>query len=116
MKTPQSGFIVSGIALLALSCAGAAAFAQTAPASDPPAQSVQDNGTVTKTPPVAEKPDPLKRRLSDHEERERRKATVQELKGSYKKWLDEDVRWIITDQEAKTFKSRSTDEDRDSFI
>ena len=71
---------------------------------------------VTKTPPIVEKPDPLKRRLSDREERERRKATVQELKGTYKKWLDQDVRWIITDQEAKTFKSLSNDEERDAFI
>ena len=54
--------------------------------------------------------------MSDREERERRKATVQELKGQYKKWLDEDVRWIITDQEAKTFKSLTNDEERDAFI
>ncbi len=77
---------------------------------------VQDNGGVTKTAPVAEKPDPLKRRLSDHEERDRRKATIAELKGEYKKWLNEDVRWIITDEETKVFKSLSNDEERDQFI
>jgi GWxTD domain-containing protein len=38
------------------------------------------------------------------------------LKGPYKKWLDEDVRWIITDQEMKAFKSLSNDEERESFI
>ncbi len=116
MKTFLSRFALPGMALVALVCATTGVFAQTTPPDANPTQTTQDNGGVTKTPPVAEKPDPLKRRLSDREERERRKATVQELKGQYKKWLDEDVRWIITDQEAKTFKSLSNDEERDSFI
>ncbi|MGA8938144.1 MAG: GWxTD domain-containing protein, partial [Acidobacteriaceae bacterium] len=90
--------------------------AQTTSTGATAAQAAQDNGGVTKAPPIVEKPDPLKRRLSDREERQRRKATVQELKGTYKKWLDQDVRWIITDQEAKTFKSLSNDEERDAFI
>jgi len=116
MKTSLSRFVLPGLAILALSCASAGVLAQTTPADAAGAQTVQDNGSVTKTPPVAEKPDPLKRRLSDHDERERRKATKEELKGPYKKWLDEDVRWIITDVEGKTFKSLANDEERDSFI
>jgi GWxTD domain-containing protein len=116
MKTPQIRFVVPGIAVFALWCASAGMFGQTPPANSTVAQSAQDNGSVTQTPQVAEKPDPLKRRLSDHEEREQRKATVAELKGEYKKWLDEDVRWIITDQEAKTFKNLANDEERDAFI
>jgi GWxTD domain-containing protein len=116
MKISLSRFVLPGMAILALSCASAGVLAQTSPADAAGAQSVQDNGSVTKTPPVAEKPDPLKRRLSDRDERARRKATTEELKGTYKKWLDEDVRWIITDQEAKTFKSLANDEERDSFI
>jgi GWxTD domain-containing protein len=79
-------------------------------------QITPDNGGVNKATPEAEKPDPLKRRLSDHEERQRRKATIAELKGEYKKWLDEDVRWIITDEEEKAFKSLANDEERDQFI
>ncbi|MBW4038505.1 MAG: GWxTD domain-containing protein [Acidobacteria bacterium] len=116
MKFSQTRFVLSGIALLTLSCASAAAYAQTDTGSAPASQMQQDDGGVTKTPPVAEKPDPLKRRLTDREERQRRKATVQELKGTYKTWLDQDVRWIITDQEAKTFKSLANDEERDAFI
>jgi GWxTD domain-containing protein len=116
MKTPLSRFVVPGMALVALSCLCTGVIAQTTPSSTTPAQTTQDNGGVIKTAPVPEKPDPLKRRLSDREERDRRKATIIELKGQYKKWLDEDVRWIITDQEAKTFKSLSNDEERDSFI
>jgi GWxTD domain-containing protein len=116
MKMFLSRFVVPGMALVALSCTGMRLNAQTSPSNGTPAQATPDTGSVTKTPPVAEKPDPLKRRLSDREERDRLKATKIELKGQYKKWLDEDVRWIITDQEAKTFKSLSNDEERDSFI
>jgi GWxTD domain-containing protein len=116
MKIFLSRFALPGTVLVALLCATTGVVAQTTPPDANATQSTQDNGGVTKTPPVAEKPDPLKRRLSDREERERRKQTVIELKGQYKKWLDEDVRWIITDQEAKTFKSLANDEERDSFI
>jgi GWxTD domain-containing protein len=119
MKMFLSRFVVPGMAFVALSCITTAVVAQTTSQNATPGQATQttpDTGSVTKTPPVAEKPDPLKRRLSDREERDRLKATKNELKGQYKKWLDEDVRWIITDQEAKTFKSLSNDEERDSFI
>jgi GWxTD domain-containing protein len=71
---------------------------------------------VTKGPVTVEKPDPLKRPLSDKEKRDQQKALKQELKGVYKKWVDEDVRWIITDQELQAFRSLSNDEERDQFI
>jgi GWxTD domain-containing protein len=35
---------------------------------------------------------------------------------SYKKWLNEDVRWIISDQERADFKKLWTDEQRDRFV
>jgi len=60
--------------------------------------------------------DPLKRQLSDKERFKQQKELKQELHGSYKKWVDEDVRWIITPEELKAFKSLSNDEERDSFI
>lgn len=34
----------------------------------------------------------------------------------YKKWLDNDVAYIITDQEKKAFKALATDEERENFI
>jgi uncharacterized protein (TIGR03435 family) len=40
----------------------------------------------------------------------------QELHGVYKVWLDQDVRWVITDQEAEAFKRLTNDEERDKFI
>lgn len=59
---------------------------------------------------------PLKRKLSDKEIRAQQKALRQELKGPYKKWLDQDVRWIITDHERSAFLGLSNDEERDAFI
>ena len=63
-----------------------------------------------------QEPDPLKRQRSDKEQLEAQKALRHELKGGYKTWLNQDVVWIITDQEAKAFKALSNDEERDAFI
>ncbi|HET9696031.1 MAG TPA: GWxTD domain-containing protein, partial [Terriglobales bacterium] len=60
--------------------------------------------------------DPLKRPVTEKQRKEQSKALKEELKGTYKKWLDEDVRWIITDEERETFKRLSNDEERDNFI
>ena len=60
--------------------------------------------------------DPLKRPLTDKQKKANAKALKQELGKTYKKWLDEDVRWIITDEERSAFKQLSNDEDRDQFI
>jgi GWxTD domain-containing protein len=102
---------VSGTAFLFLLLMGVRdGAAQTTPSS--PAQT----DGVTRGPVTVEKPDPLKRPLSDKEKREQQKNLRQELKGVYKKWVDEDVRWIITDQEMQAFKSLGNDEERDQFI
>ena len=47
---------------------------------------------------------------------EAQKAVRQELKGAYKTWLDQDVAYIISDEERKAFKNLSNDEERDAFI
>src|SRR3982074_3303926 len=81
-----------------------------------PAQDAQSPDGVTKGPVTVEKPDPLKRTLTDKEKIAQQKALKGELHGVYKKWIDEDVRWIITDQELQAFKSLGNDEERDQFI
>jgi GWxTD domain-containing protein len=63
-----------------------------------------------------QEPDPLKRPRSDKEQFQARKDLRQELKGGYRTWLNQDVVWIITDEEARTFKTLSNDEERDAFI
>ncbi|HWO00621.1 MAG TPA: GWxTD domain-containing protein [Blastocatellia bacterium] len=44
------------------------------------------------------------------------KKKKDELKSVYKKWLDDDVNYIITDEERRAFKALKTDEERDQFI
>lgn len=60
--------------------------------------------------------DPLTRPISDKRKQQNAKSLKHELKGEYKKWLDEDVRWIISDEERKAFMQLSNDEERDKFI
>ena len=60
--------------------------------------------------------DPLKRPINEKQKKENAKSLKQELSKTYKKWLDEDVRWIITDEERSAFKQLSNDEERDQFI
>ena len=60
--------------------------------------------------------DPLKRPISDKRRKENAKSLKHELSSEYKRWLNEDVRWIITDEERKAFLQLSNDEERDKFI
>src|SRR5580698_7799285 len=60
--------------------------------------------------------DPLKRPISEKQKKENAKGLKIELGKTYKKWLDEDVAWIITDEERRAFKQLSNDEERDQFI
>jgi GWxTD domain-containing protein len=56
--------------------------------------------------------DPLKRARKKDD----KGAIGEKLGGVYKKWLDEDVRWIITDEELSAFKKLTTNAERDQFI
>ncbi len=60
--------------------------------------------------------DPLKRKISEQQRKANEKNFKREVSEVYKKWLDEDVRWIITDEERAAFKRLSNDEERDQFI
>ena len=60
--------------------------------------------------------DPLKRPMTEKQKKANSKALKQELSSTYKKWLNEDVRWIITGEEMTAFKQLSNDEERDQFI
>ena len=50
------------------------------------------------------------------EERRRQKAIQQEMETPYKKWLSDEVPYIITDAERAAFKKLSTDDEREAFI
>jgi GWxTD domain-containing protein len=60
--------------------------------------------------------DPLKRPISEKQKKDNAKSLKQELSKTYKRWLDEDVVYIISDEERKAFKQLSNDEERDQFI
>ncbi len=54
--------------------------------------------------------------LSDKEKKRREEKLRKELLGPYRKWLAEDVLYIITDEERSAFKRFATDEEREQFI
>ena len=60
--------------------------------------------------------DPLKRQLSEKQKKENAKRFKNEISKTYKKWLDEDVIYIITPEERQAFMQLSNDEERDNFI
>lgn len=60
--------------------------------------------------------DPLKKPVTEKQRKKNERALRQELSKPYKKWLDEDVVYIITDEERAAFKQLSNDEERDNFI
>jgi len=60
--------------------------------------------------------DPLKRPMDAKRKKQNAKALKHELSDEDKKWLNEDVRWIITDDERKAFMQLSNEEEREQFI
>jgi GWxTD domain-containing protein len=54
--------------------------------------------------------------LTKKEISRKQKALEKELAGPWKKWMDEDVRYIITDEERQSFKRLKTDEERQQFV
>src|SRR4051812_36813271 len=54
--------------------------------------------------------------LTDKERRRREEKLRKELETPYKKWLNEDVLYIITDEEKQAWKRLATDEEREQFI
>jgi GWxTD domain-containing protein len=86
-----------------------------APAAGLRAQS-GDQPTQAQSAGQDQEVDPLKRPRSDKERIQAQRAVRQELKGAYKSWLDQDVAYIISDEERKTFRNLGNDEERDAFI
>jgi GWxTD domain-containing protein len=107
----MSRFRLLGILPLSalLVCFGFCSFAFAAQPSDGQTAQ-QDQKSVDKSG------DPLKRPISESQKKQNARSLKRELKGEYRKWLDEDVRWIITDDERKAFMQLSNDEERDQFI
>ncbi|MDR3748321.1 MAG: GWxTD domain-containing protein [Acidobacteriota bacterium] len=112
-----------------LATASATAQSTSIPASDTPSAKPADQSVTPKTsdtPAAAgqsgqaqtggEQADPLKRPVPEKQKKANSKAMKQELSSTYKKWLNEDVRYIISPEEMSAFKQLSNDEERDQFI
>jgi GWxTD domain-containing protein len=85
-------------------------------ASQTPDQPAKDAAGAASTQPTDDAVDPLKRAPNEKQKKRNQRALKVELSKPYKKWLEEDVIWIITDEERAAFKQLSNDEERDSFI
>jgi GWxTD domain-containing protein len=117
---------VSSVFILALAaCLALPARAQSdkpAASSPPPSSqpSARAAATDSQAQPAQAQPsddvDPLKRKPNEKQKKAQKKSLNIELSKTYKKWLNEDVVWIITDQERAAFKQLSNDEERDNFI
>lgn len=60
--------------------------------------------------------DPLKRPLSQKQKKANARSLHRELSDHDRKWLDQDVRWIISDEERTAFMQLSNEEERENFI
>ena len=87
-------------------------FTAISPAQDKAANGSDDKGAAAQ----GSQTDPLKRPIPEKQRKANAKALKIELSKTYRKWLDEDVHWIITDQERSAFMQLSNDEERDQFI
>jgi hypothetical protein len=113
-NSPQVGLfrVALGVAIFGVTAHSGAQQAATTGSNAPAAQSAtpstasQDpqlttrstTGGTTQNSDQNSEPDPRKRQLSDKEKFRQQKEVREELKGPYKKWVNEDVHWIITDE------------------
>jgi GWxTD domain-containing protein len=95
-----------------MGCAVIAGSAGDSRAQEKDAKGSDDKGAAAQ----GRQADPLKRTIPEKQRKANAKALKIELSKTYRKWLDEDVRWIITDQERSAFMQLSNDEERDQFI
>jgi GWxTD domain-containing protein len=91
----------SSVTLLLLTASAGLVLAQ----SDQDKKSNPDSAKETIAKPMTEK-----------QRRRQEKKLQKELETPYKKWLNEDVGYIITDEERQAFKRLATDEERQQFI
>jgi GWxTD domain-containing protein len=115
----QTAFRIFLISSLGLVASGAVAQDQTPAQAQASAPAGADKSAKDATAPQAQPGDavdPLKRPANEKQKKKNERALKQELSKPYKKWLDEDVIYIITDEERAAFKQLSNDEERDNFI
>jgi GWxTD domain-containing protein len=79
-------------------------------------QSSQSSSSSSDAPAPSAAPQTIAKPLSKKEIARKQKALEKELMGPWKKWLNEDVIYIITDEEKAAFKRLKTDDERQQFV
>ncbi len=68
------------------------------------------------TPAPAQKKETVAKPMTEKQKKQQEAKLRKELETPYKKWMNEEVTYIITDEERKTFKRLATDDERQQFI
>src|ERR1022692_2011136 len=113
----QAVFRISLVSFGLLVCGAVAQDQPDQKSTDKPAKDTA--GAVSAQPAQAQPVDavdPLKRAPDEKQKKRNQRALKQELSKPYKKWLQEDGVWIITDEKRAAFNKLSNDEERDNFI
>src|SRR5215468_11087339 len=63
-----------------------------------------------------DKQDKQDKKSEERKKEKAKKSQEEKVKSVYKRWKDEDVRWIITDDERKVFNNLKNDDEREQFI
>ncbi len=82
----------------------------------PVAPSIAQDSSDKKKKPAAAPRETVAKPLTDKQRKAKEARLKKELETPWKKWLNEDVSYIITDEERKAFKQFATDEEREQFV
>ncbi len=76
----------------------------------------QDSSKPSSTPSSSTEQQTIAKPLTKKQLAKKEKQLEKELAGPWKKWMNEDVVYIITDEEKKAFKQLRTDDERQTFV
>jgi len=91
-----------------------AASTPAAQSTPPPAAAADATDAKDKKPAAAR--DTVSKPMTEKQRKKQEAKLRKELETPYRKWLNEDVTYIITDEERTAFKRLNTDDEREQFI
>lgn len=114
MKNKYFRFSCS-VALLSLGSVSILTAQQAAQQSSAQPTSAQQPDNSTQKPAASSR-ETVAKPMTDKQRKKQEEKLRKELETPYKKWLNEDVVYIITDEEKKAFRRLNTDDEREQFI
>jgi GWxTD domain-containing protein len=112
MKAPR--LAISCISLSVVVGLWAAAQTQQTSSTQDTSKDTKDSKKTKKAAPQVQETNA--KPMSEKERKKKAEALRKELETPYRKWLNEDVAYIITDEERSAFRRLQTDEEREQFI